>query len=646
MQNRINFTGEIMFKNKINTRVRVVFLAVTLIFILVILKVFYIEVIQYDKLSNLASNLWSRNLPITADRGNIYDRNGKIIATNITTTSLVFIPNQITDKEKVAKDISAILNADYDDILAHVSKKTSIERVHPEGRRLDYETAEKISALNYDGVYLVKESKRHYPYDNLLSHTLGYVGIDNQGLSGLELQYDKYLTGVDGAIKYFSDGKGHRLDLEEVYMAPQSGMNLTLTIDLDLQLAVEKELDNVIDMYDPEDALILAMSPKTGEILAIANRPDFDSNNYQNYSTETINRNLAIWKTYEPGSTFKIMTLAASLEEKEVNLFEDTYFDSGSIQVENARIKCWKKGGHGAQTFLNVVENSCNPGFVILGQRLGTERLYNYVNRFGFGNKTGVDLNGESTGILFKLDRMGPVETATTAFGQGISVTPIQQVRAVSAAVNGGELLKPFIVKTVSEPETNTTIVENGKTVISKVISEQTSDMVRYALESVVANGSGRNAYIENYRVGGKTGTAQKVENGVYLTGNYIVSFIGFMPTDDPEIVVYVAINNPKGITQYGGTVSAPIAKNVLTSAIEILDIEPDLEGMSKEYRWYEDSYVKIPDATGLSKKDAIKLLKEFKIEYSGTGDTVLYMSPEPGYYAKKGGTVKLLLGD
>ncbi|MCI8497943.1 MAG: stage V sporulation protein D [Bacilli bacterium] len=635
-----------MFKNKINTRVRFVFLIVSLIFLLVIFKVFYIEVIQYDKLSKLASSLWSRNLPITADRGNIYDRNGKIIATNITTTSLVFIPNQITDKEAVARDISKILDVDYEDILAHASKKTSIERVHPEGRQLSYEIAEKINSLNYDGVYLVKESKRHYPYGNVLSHTLGYVGIDNQGLSGLELNYDKYLTGVDGAIKYFSDGKGHRLNLEEVYMAPQSGMNLTLTIDLDLQLAVEKELDNVIDMYDPEDALILAMDPKTGEVLAMANRPDFDPNHYQDYSIETINRNLAIWKTYEPGSTFKIVTVAASLEENEVNLFEDNYYDSGSIQVENARIKCWKKGGHGAQTFLNVVENSCNPGFVILGQKLGTERLFNYVNKFGFGTKTGIDLNGEGSGILFTLDRMGPVETATTAFGQGISVTPIQQVRAVSAAVNGGELLKPYIVKTVSEPETNATITENTKTVISNVISEQTSSMVRYALESVVANGSGRNAYIENYRVGGKTGTAQKVENGVYLQGNYIVSFIGFMPADDPEIVVYVAINNPKGITQYGGTVSAPIAKNVLTAAIEILDIEPDLEGMEKEYRWYEDSYVKLPDVTGMEKKDAIKLLKDFKVEYSGSGEVVLFMSPEPGYYVKKGGTVKLMLKD
>lgn len=635
-----------MFKNSIYTRVRIVFLGVSLIFLLVVMKVFYIEVIQYDKLSKLANSLWSRNLPITADRGNIYDRNGKTIATNITTTSLVFIPNQIVDKETVAKDISEILGVEYEDILGHASKKTSIERVHPEGRQLSYDIAEKINNLGYDGVYLVKESKRYYPYGNVLSHSLGYVGIDNQGLSGLELNYDKELTGVDGAIKYYSDGKGHHLDLEEMYMAPQSGMNLTLTIDLDLQLAVEKELDNVIDMYSPEDALIMAMDPKTGEILAIANRPDFDPNHYQDYNIETINRNLAIWKTYEPGSTFKILTLSAAIEEKEVNLFEDNFYDSGSIQVENARIKCWKHGGHGAQTFLQVVENSCNPGFVVLGQRLGTERLYNYVQKFGYGKKTGVDLNGEGNGILFSLDKMGPVETATTAFGQGVSVTPIQQVRAVSAAVNGGELLKPYIVKTISEPETNTVIVENKKEILDKVISEETSSMVRYALESVVANGSGRNAYIENYRVGGKTGTAQKVENGVYLSGNYIVSFIGFMPADNPEIVVYVAINNPKGITQYGGTVSAPVAKNVLTAAIELLDIEPDLEGMEKEYRWYEDSYLKLPDVTGMSKSDAIKQLKEFKIEYSGSGDVVLYMSPDPNYYVKKGGTVKLMLGN
>ena len=239
---------------------------------------------------------------------------------------------------------------------------------------------------------------------------------------------------------------------------------------------------------------------------------------------------------------------------------------------------------------------------------------------------------------------MGPVETATTAFGQGISVTPIQQVRAVSAAINGGYLLKPHIVKTVSEPETNQVILNNEREVVRQVISKETSDLVKYALESVVANGSGHNAYIENYRVGGKTGTAQKVENGAYLVNNYILSFIGFMPANDPKILVYVAVNNPKGVTQYGGVVSAPPAKNILTTAIDVLDIKPDLEGMKREYLWYETKYIKLPNVMGMKLEEAKKLLKEFKLEYSGEGDTILYMSPEPEYYVKQGGTIKLML--
>lgn len=414
-----------MFFESIHTRIRFVFLVVLCIFLAIIMRVFYIQVFQYEKLNTLAESLWSRELPITADRGEILDRNGKVLATNITTTSLVIIPNQIVDATDVAKKLSDILECDYNDMLAHVTKKTSIERVHPEGRRLSYEIASKIDELNLDGVYLVKESKRYYPYGDVLSHVLGYVGIDNQGLSGLELYYDQYLTGENGAIKYFSDGKGNRLELTEVYEEPQNGINLELTIDLDIQLAAERELDNVMSKYSPEHALIMAMNPKTGEILAMASRPNFDSNNYQNYSTEIINRNLPIWMTYEPGSTFKIMTLAASLQEQTINLFEDSYFDGGAITVEGATIHCWKSGGHGAQKFINVVENSCNPGFVVMGQKLGTETLMKYIREFGFGSKTGIDLNGESNGILFKTENMGPVELATTSFGQGISVTPI-----------------------------------------------------------------------------------------------------------------------------------------------------------------------------------------------------------------------------
>ena len=634
----------ILFFNEIHTRIRYVFLVVAIVLIIAIAKVFYIQVFAYDKLSTLAESLWSRELPISADRGEIVDRNGTLLATNITTTSLVVIPNQIVDKEDAAKKLSDILSSDYDDMLEHLSKKTSIERVHPEGRQLDYETAEKIDALKIDGVYLVKESKRYYPYGDLLSHVLGYVGIDNQGLSGLELMFDDYLTGEDGSIKYFSDGKGHKLELAEIYEAPTSGITLQLTIDIELQQAVENELDNAMSKYDADSAIAIAMDPNTGEVLAMASRPNFDSNNYQDYSTEVINRNLPIWMTFEPGSTFKIITLSAAIEEGLVNIFEDRYTDTGAITVDGATLHCWKHGGHGDQSYLEVVENSCNPGFVNLGLKLGKETLMSYIDKYGFGDKTGINLNGEGTGILFDVTAMGNVELATTAFGQGISVTPIQQVRAVSAVVNGGTLYTPYIVKNFLESETDTIVKSITPTAVGEVISAETSEIVRYALESVVAKGSGHNAYIENYRIGGKTGTAQTVENGVYSDSKYILSFIGFMPADDPEIVVYVAIQNAKNVVQYGGTVAAPIARNIFLSAIDILDIEPDTEGIPKEYTWLDTKYVVVPDVVGLNLDEAKASLKGFNIEYSGSGESVVYQSPEGGMYAKEGGTVVLML--
>ena len=632
-----------MFYKIIHTRIRYIFLFIFIILLCVIIKVFYIEVISYNKLKSLSDDLYSRNLPIKADRGKIVDRNGLVLADNITTTSLVLVPRQIKDKEKVAKDLSDILGTSYDDMLAHVSKKTSVERVHPEGRRLSYETSDKINALNYDGVYLLKESKRYYPYKELLSHTLGYVGIDNQGLSGLELIYDEYLKGEDGSIKYFSDGKGNRLKMAQVYESPTDGITIGLTIDINLQKAVEGALDEIVSKYTPEHALILAMDPQNGEILAMGSRPGFDPNNYKDYDTQTINRNLPIWMTYEPGSTFKIITLAASIEEKTIDLFKDTFTDSGSINVEGATLHCWKHGGHGTQTYLEVVENSCNPGFVSMGQKLGTQKLMSYIKSFGFGQKTGIDLNGESNGILFNINKMGPVETATTAFGQGISVTPIQQITAVSAAVNGGNLYKPYIVKSLMN-ESGELLDYNEKVLVKKVISEDTSSLVRFTLESVVANGTGRNAYIENYRVGGKTGTAQKVVDGKYSSSSYILSFVGFMPADNPQIVLYVAIDDAKNVTQYGGTASAPIAKSILTSAIDILGIKPSKEGMPKEYNYLDKKYTYVPDVTGKSLEEAKKTLKGFKIELSGNGEKVFYQSPEMGTYVEEGSTVMLML--
>ncbi|HIQ90002.1 MAG TPA: stage V sporulation protein D [Candidatus Coprosoma intestinipullorum] len=633
-----------MFFKNIHSRMKIALLIITFVFIVIIARVFYIQVIDYKKLNKYAGNLWSRNLPIKADRGLIYDRNGVILADNVTTTSLVLIPNQIKDKEETTQKLAEILGVSYEDMYKHVSKKTSIERVHPEGRQLSYETADKIKDLKLDGVYLVKESKRSYPYDTYLAHTLGFVGVDNQGLSGIELTYDKYLTGEDGAIKYYSDAKGNRLKLNEVYEQPQDGMNITLTINNEIQSSLERELDNAVTKYDPDRAIGIVMDPNNGEILAMSARPNFSPSNYQDYSLEEINRNLPIWATYEPGSTFKIITLATALEEGKVDLDKDTYNDSGSIKVENATLHCWKHGGHGHETFLQVVENSCNPGFVVLGQRLGKNKLFEYIDKFGFGKKTGIDLNGEGTGIIFDLNKVGPVELATTAFGQGVSVTPIQQITAVSAAINGGKLYKPYIVKSINEPETNTVIQENKKTLVRQVISEKTSAEVRRALESVVANGSGRTAYIDGYRVGGKTGTAQKVENGHYLDNNYILSFIGFLPADDPQVVVYVAVDNPKGTVQYGGTTVGPIAKAVLKDSIKALNIERRDGGMDKKYKWPDPKTKEVADVVGMSVEDAKAELEGLNVIIEGDGDKVIHQSPEAGVKLDEGETVRLFV--
>ena len=635
-----------MFMKLQQYRIKIIFLLVLVLFFIILGRIFYIQVFSYKRLNTLADALWQRNLPITADRGRILDRNGKILADNITTVTLYIVPNQVIDKEDTSRKLSEILNVSYEEMYKHVSKRTSLEKVNPEGRQLDSATADKINSLQIDGLYLMKESKRYYPYGEVLAHTLGYVGIDNQGLSGLELKYDDYLSGKDGSIKYMSDGKGNRLSNAEIYEEPQNGMDIYLTIDIDIQLSLEKELSNATDKYNPDSSLAIVMDPNNGEILAMGSKPSFDPNEYQKYSDDVINQNLPIWKNYEPGSTFKIITLSASLEEKTVNLFTDTYYDGGSTHVDGARIKCWKAGGHGAETFLQVVENSCNPGFVVMGQRLGTERLYNYVKNFGFMDKTGIDLNGESKGIMFPYDKIGPIEQATISFGQGISVTPIQQIRGVSAAINGGILYQPYILKYIAEPETKHIILKNEKKEIKRVISEETSQMVRFTLESVVTHGTGKNAYIENYRVGGKTGTAQKVSNGKYLSGNYIVSFMGFFPADKPDYAVYVAIDYPKGITQYGGTVSAPIAKNIMKDIISIRNIKPSKDVIPREYTWLDTKYVQLPSVLGLSQVEAKKALKGFNVYLVGSGNKVIYQEPEENTYVKENSTIKILLGD
>lgn len=635
-----------MFFKVQNRRIRIFLLAMIFLFLLVIFKIFYVQTVSYEKLSLLSDDLWSRQLPITAERGKILDRNGEVLADNVTTTSLIIIPNQIKEPDKVIKVLSSLLKVSEDEMRKHVMKKTSIERVHPEGRRLSKEIADKINSYKFEGVYLVKESERYYPENEMLAHVLGYVGIDNQGLSGIELLYNDYLMGTDGSIKYYSDAKGNKLELSEVYENATSGMDIMLTIDKNIQTSVEREMNNIVKMFEPDHALAIAMDPNTGEILAMSSRPTFNPNEYQKYNEETLNRNLPIWMTYEPGSTFKIITTAAAVEEGVVNLEKDTFYDAGSVRVSGAKIRCWKSGGHGAQTFLQVFENSCNPGFVDMGFRLGKEKLFSYLDLFGFGEKTGVDLNGESIGILFPLEDVKDLELATTAFGQGVSVTPIQQVSAVSSIVNGGYLYKPYIVKSILDSKTNTVIQENTKSLKRKTISKNTSNILKMALESVVANGGGKMTYIDGYRVGGKTGTAQKVENGRYLENNYIMSFMAVMPANDPKVVLYLAIDNPKHTALLSSYTTTPFVRRILLDMISILDVKKQNNQKEKDYEWYDKKYYEVPDVVGKTKKEAKKLLYTFDIEFVGDGNIVKEQTPEANTRYYETGKIRLLMGD
>ncbi len=632
-----------MFTKSINKRIKIIFILMLIALFLVIVKVFYIQVFEYKKLNKLASDLWSRNLEIEADRGKILDRNGVVLADNLTTSSLVLIPNQMKDKKTVTKELSSILGISYDAMKKHVYKKTSIERVHPEGRRLSYDVAKKISDLKLDGVYLVKEAKRNYPYKDFLAHVLGYVGIDNQGLSGIELQYDKYLRGENGVIKYFSDAHGNKINLTDIYRAPESGMNVSLTIDVNIQKSIERELKNISDMFNPDMALAIVVNPNTGEILGMGSLPDFDPNNYKEYGTSVLNRNLPIWSSYEPGSTFKVVTMSSAVEEGVIDIFNDHFYDAGKVNVDGSVLKCWKSGGHGDQTFLQVLQNSCNPGFVKLGQLLGKEKLFSYIDKFGFGNKTGIDLSGEATGILFPMNKVGNVELATTAFGQGISVTPIQQVMAVSAVVNGGTLYKPYIVKGIST-NTNSSVKEFSKKKVRRVISEKTSEIMRLALESVVAYGGGKSAYIEGYRVGGKTGTAQKSSNGVYLVNNYIMSFMSVVPANKPEAVLYLAIDNPKNTAMLSSYTTTPIARRILLDIIAALDIKKQDGELEKELEWNDKEYIIVPNVIGMSLSMAKKALSNFDVQVVGDGDKVTYQSVDEGEKIEIGSRIRILL--
>ena len=599
-----------------------------------------------DEIAPMAYDQWTRDIPIEGKRGNIYDRNGKLIVGNMLSPSVAIIKRQIIDTEYVATNLSNILEVDKEVIYRHLKKNVSIELIKPEGRRITTRQANQIVELNMDGVYVVGDTKRYYPYGNTLAHVLGFTGIDNQGICGIEYIYNDYLKGANGSLNIYTDAKGQLVpDMVSYYNESSQGYDIHLTIDIEIQLIVENVIKEAVKQYSPEEMMILVEEPNTGEILAMASYPSFDLVEWRNYSQEIYNRNLNIWKSFEPGSTFKIVTFSAGLEENKIRL-NDTFFDPGYRMVGGVRIKDWKSGGHGTQTFLQVLQNSCNPGFMEIGFRLGKEKLFNYIDAFGFGEKSGIDLLGESKGIVFKESNVGPVELATSSFGQGNSATPIQLTNAMSAVINGGNLMTPYALKKVTNDK-NQVIYENTPTLKRRVISEETSAKMRYSLESVSALGTGRNAYVDGYRVGGKTGTAQKVgENGQYMQGNYILSFLGAAPMNDPKAVVYLAIDNPKNTIQYGGVVAAPMVGDIFEQILPLLNVKKDYKNqIEKELRWFIDTpYHNVPDFINLN-KSKIKPSPYYKYLYIGNGSTVIDQEPISGERIPEGGTIILYLG-
>lgn len=597
---------------------------------MVIAKLFHVQIIKHEWLKARAEENWDREIPFGAIRGEIQDRNGQLIVGNRLAPTLYFMPSQNSEPEKAAALLADILHVDQKILLEKMSKKAYMNKLAPEGKNITQEQATEISKLQIEGLYTGVDFVRNYPYGEMLSRLIGFTGYDGTGLAGIEYAYDEILQGTGDKIRLYTDAKAIPLPhVDDGFQTGENGATLALTIDLEMQKVMERELLQAMEKYDATQAIGIILNPKTGEILSLVSMPTFHPAEYQDTDQSIYNRNLPVWMTFEPGSTFKIVTLAAGLEEKVIDLHNDYFDDPGYTMVANARLRCWKREGHGHQSFLEVVENSCNPGFIEIGQRLGSEKLDHYIRDFGFGETTGSGIAGEAKGILFSKEAFGPVEQATTAFGQGISVTPIQQVQAVAAAINGGYLYRPYIVKEIKNDkgETVKTFEPEMK---RRVIGEEASAQVREALESVVANGSGRGAFNDGLRVGGKTGTAQKVVNGSYADGDYIVSFMGFAPADDPELLVYVAVDSPKNSIQFGGVIAAPIVGRIIEEIAPFAGIEKREDQIDKEYRWGDPITHRVPDLTGMTKGMVARQLHTYRIEWHGEGDVIKYQMPAP----------------
>ncbi len=624
-------------------RLTFIFIFTSLFFVFLAGRLAWVQFVHGEELQKKALEVRMRDVPVEAKRGSIMDRNGNELVISISVDSIYATPGQVKNPEETAQKLAAILDMDANILYERLTKKSSFEWIK---RKVDHETAEKVRSLELPGIGFVEESKRHYLDPELAPHLLGFAGIDNQGLTGIERSYDKELRGQPGRIVIEHDAAGRKIpEALHQYIPATPGYDLVLTLDKTIQYFVERELDNAVAMYNPKFALAIVMDPETGGILAMGSRPTFNPNNWMNEPKEVWDKNPAIWYNYEPGSTFKIITAAAALEENLVKP-EDRFFDPGHIKVADRNIRCWKAGGHGSQTFVEVVQNSCNPGFIQVGLETGIERFYKYLRAFGFGVQTGINLPGEASGIVIPQERATNLNLATMSIGQSIAVTPIQLVSAVAAVANDGKLMKPQLVKEIRDGGKTIARVEPEE--VRRVISEDTARQLRDLLEEVVANGTGRNAFVEGYRVGGKTGTAQVVsESGGYASGRYVASFAGFAPVDDPKVVILVVIAEPQGGIYYGGQVAAPVFQAIARDTLRYLRL-PETPGLEKPKQPYEIEQPKVkvtvPDVLNYPVGEACRIIKAAGLNYKtrGEGGLVQDQTPGAGAVVESGTTVIL----
>lgn len=562
-------------------KILVVFLCATIMIFGLIGRLIYLMVFDAEYYQELAEDLHEREREIKAARGEIVDRNGVVLATNRTVCTISVIHSQIEDPETVIRVLSDELKMDEADVRERVEKVSSMEKIKT---NVEKDTGDKIREYDLAGVKVDEDYKRYYPYDELASKVLGFTGGDNQGIIGLEVKYEEYLKGTNGTILTVTDARGIELEgVAEDRIEPVAGETLRISLDYNIQEYCEQAALKVLEEKQADSVSVLLMNPQNGEIYAMVNVPEFNLNEPFELNTgeeaslsdeelqDALNqmwRNGCINDTYEPGSTFKIITSAACLEEGVVSL-DDTFVCPGYRIVEDRKIRCHKVGGHGTETFVEGIQNSCNPVFMDIGLRLGSERFYDYFEQFGLLQLTGVDLPGEAGTIMHKKEDIGTVELATMTFGQSFQITPIQLATTVSSIVNGGNRVTPHLGMAVLDGEGN--VIEEFEYKTEKgIVSEETSETMQMLLESVVSEGSGKNAYIDGYSIGGKTATSQTLPRSA---NKYIASFLGFAPADDPRILGMVVIHNPQGV-YYGGTIAAPVLRTIYDNVLPYLGIE------------------------------------------------------------------------